>query len=114
MIFIPLRIIGTKRCAPIETSSTHPLSVSLTLHSQVTLVTCSNVNTNQDEVLLETCAALITLGDHRKTINILLNNASQRCCLKKDRATEMKKEGKITRLFSSRGSLFRRYTASCK
>ncbi|GBN97151.1 hypothetical protein AVEN_106146-1 [Araneus ventricosus] len=54
------------------------------------VVTCSNINMYQDEVLLESCSTLMTIGNKRKTINILLDNASQRCFLKKEIADEMK------------------------
>ncbi|GBM81879.1 hypothetical protein AVEN_22866-1 [Araneus ventricosus] len=78
------------------------------------VVICSNININQDEVLLESCSALMTIGNKRKTINILLDNASQRCFLKKEIADEMKlplirKEKLLVYLFGSRDPIEKIY-----
>ncbi|GBM89319.1 hypothetical protein AVEN_120892-1 [Araneus ventricosus] len=74
------------------------------------VVTCSNININQDEVLLESCSALMTIGNKRKAINILLDNASQRCFLKKEIADEMKlpvirREKLLVYVFGSRDTI---------
>ncbi|GFR21120.1 DUF1758 domain-containing protein [Trichonephila clavata] len=74
----------------------------------------TNVNTSEDEVLLETCRALLVNKSEEKEINLLLDNASQRCFLKKAVASEMKlpvirEENLLVFTFGSRTPIQKKY-----
>ncbi|GFS88493.1 uncharacterized protein TNCV_1461331 [Trichonephila clavipes] len=64
---------------------------SLQCDTPLKSISCCNVNTTPDEILLETCKALLVNESEKKEINLLLDNASQKCFfLKKTVASEMK------------------------
>ncbi|KAF8781929.1 hypothetical protein HNY73_012271 [Argiope bruennichi] len=78
------------------------------------VVTCSNINIIGDEVLLETCSALLKLEEKRKMVNILLlNKASQRCFLKEKADTLklpiMRREKLLVYTFGSRDPIAKTY-----
>ncbi|GFX37112.1 DUF1758 domain-containing protein [Trichonephila clavipes] len=63
---------------------------SLQCDTPLKSISCCNVNTTPNEILPETCRALLLNESEKKEINLLLDNASQRCFFKKTVASEMK------------------------
>ncbi|GFX27796.1 DUF1758 domain-containing protein [Trichonephila clavipes] len=82
---------------------------SLQCDTPLKSISCCNVNTTPNEILLETCRALLVNESEKKEINLLLDNASQRCFFKKTVASEMKlpvkrEENLLVYTFDSRNS----------